>query len=326
MEISVVVPTYNRRETVQRTLQALFAQSLAPHRYEVIVVVDGSTDGTFEALQQLHPACGFHVVEQENRGLAGARNTGYRNAHTDLLLFLDDDMQCDPGLVEAHLHAHREVDSIVAFGAIFLSPDSAPSLAAECFNREIGATHIQRKSNPDLPWTIKECTFSNASIARKWLEKLGGFDESFRMREDLEFGIRLFQHDHPVRPLPLPAAIVYQYYDKTSRDLVRDARAFAVADFLLSQKHPAAKLQGPVNTIDQERGWKPTLRRIAARMPAAADLLLGPLCAVGQFFYPIRPLRNLGIRALQARRRIHWLHHVLKLRKNAEPSTRAKSA
>ena len=325
MEISVVVPTYNRRETVQRTLEALFAQTLAPHRYEVIVVVDGSTDGTYEALQKLRPACGFHVVEQENRGLAGARNTGYRNAKTDLVLFLDDDMLCDPGLVEAHLNAHHGADSVVAFGAIFLSPDSPPSLAAECFNREIGSSHIQRKSNPNLPWEITACTFSNASIARTLLEELGGFDESFRMREDLEFGIRLFQSDRPIHALPLPGAIACQYYDKTCKELIRDSHAFAVADLLLAQKHPTTNIKGHVNTLDQERGWKPAVRRMAARMPAVADLLLGPVCMAGQIFYPIRPVRNLGVRSLQARRRLHWLHRVMELRRKAGLSAHGKS-
>ncbi|MGC8550824.1 MAG: glycosyltransferase family 2 protein [Acidobacteriaceae bacterium] len=69
MEISVVVPTYNRRQTVTRSLETLFAQSAPPSRFELIVVVDGSTDDTAEVLKKLHPACGFQVIEQENRGL-----------------------------------------------------------------------------------------------------------------------------------------------------------------------------------------------------------------------------------------------------------------
>ena len=92
MDISVVVPTFNRREIAARTLATLFAQNSPPSSYEVVVVVDGSTDGTATALQSLRPDCSFRVIEQENRGLAGARNSGYKAAAADLVLFLDDDM------------------------------------------------------------------------------------------------------------------------------------------------------------------------------------------------------------------------------------------
>lgn len=318
MEISVVIPTHNRREIVKRTLKTLFTQSLSADRYEVVVVVDGSTDGTVENLRELHPACGFQVIEQENRGPASARNTGYRAASAALVLFLDDDMLCDPELVEAHLNAHTAGASIAAFGAIFLSPDSPPSLAAECFKREIGSSHLKRTSDASLVWQLRECVFSNASLSRTTLEELGGFDESFRMREDLEFGIRLFQAG--VQPLPLPTAIACQYYNKTSEDLIRDAQKFASADLLLAQKHPTAHIQGHVLTLVGEHGWKHAARSLAAHNPEAADFFLRPICTLGEAFYFILPIRNLGVRALQIRRRIHWLHHVNASMPNATAS------
>lgn len=322
MEISVIVPTYNRRETVLRSLQTLFAQNLAPSRYEVIVVVDGSIDGTAAALQALRPACGFQVIEQENRGLAAARNTGYRAARAGLVLFLDDDMLCDPGLVQAHLQAHVGTNSIAAFGAIFLSPDSPPSLAAECFKREIGSSHLQRRLNPSLQWQLRECIFSNSSIMLGRLNELGGFDEDFRMREDLEFGIRLFRTD--VKPVALPGAVAYQYYDKTSEDLIRDSKAFALADLQLAQKHPGTKIRGHVSTLGTESGMAHAIRKIAARSPEGTDLVLRPACALAEALYPIRPIRHLGIRALQARRRIHWLHRVTELQRSLSEPDGAK--
>lgn len=314
MDISVVVPTYNRSRMVARTLQTLFAQTLSPSRFEVVVVVDGSTDDTAEVLKRLHPACGFQVVEQENRGLAGARNSGFKAARSERILFLDDDMLCDPALVETHVLAHADKEAIAAFGAIFLSADSPPSLAAECFQREIGSSHILRRTKPDLPWEIRECVFSNTSLSRQALESLGGFDERFRMREDLEFGIRLFQTG--VQARPLPGAIAYQYYDKTSADLIRDAKAFARSDFLLAQKHPGAMIEGHLSAATPEGGWKDELRRRFARRPWVADLLLKPVCELAEVLYPLSIFRNIGIRALQARRRIHWLHGITELRLN----------
>jgi len=68
-KLSVVIPTHNRRALlVGQTLPAVFKQDFPPEEYEVIVVVDGSTDGTAESLRSLKPNCGWRVLEQPNRG------------------------------------------------------------------------------------------------------------------------------------------------------------------------------------------------------------------------------------------------------------------
>ena len=311
MEISVVIPTFNRRKIVVRTVEALLTQNLRSAAYEVIVVVDGSTDGTAGALRSMQPSCRFRVIEQQNRGPSAARNTGYRLAAADLVLFLDDDMLTDPGLVEAHISANKQFGRSIAFGALYLSPDSPSSLAAECFSREIGAFYLDRKRNPQLQWRIADCVFSNASLPRALLEESGGFDESFRKREDLELGIRLFHAG--VQPLYIGNAIAYQYFEKSSADLIRDAEAFATADVRLARKHPGVVIEGQLYWLAREPRWKQRLLRMAATFPAIADLGLTPFCACGELCFPMPAVRNLGIRALQMRRKIHWYHKVLQL-------------
>ena len=311
MEISVVIPTFNRSEIVSCTLNTLFAQDFPASLCEIIVVVDGSTDGTAAALKSLKPPCRFRIIEQENRGLAGARNTGYRAAQAPLVLFLDDDMLCDPGLVSAHVAAHRGHDPIVAFGALFLSIDSPPSLAAECFNREIGAFHLKQRSDPSAKWQMSDCIFGNASLSRELLQRLGGFDEKFRMREDLELGVRLFSAG--VQSLYVSNAISYQHYEKTSADLIRDAEMFAVADVQFARKHPEAQIQGHLSWLEKEPRWKQAIRSFAASSAVFEVCCLAPLCSLGQRFFRISALRNIGVRALQIRRRIHWLRIVERL-------------
>jgi len=314
MLISVVIPTFNRREVVLRTITTLLRQDFSAAEYEIIVVVDGSTDGTAAALNSLRPACRFRVIEQENRGLAGARNTGYRATEAGLVLFLDDDMLCDPGLVAAHVAAHQEGGRIVAFGALFLSADSPPSLAAECFNREIGAFHLEQKRAPGAAWQETDCVFSNSSLSRELLEEFGGFDETFRMREDFELGTRLFSAG--VHPRYISNAIAYQYYGKTSADLIRDEEAFAVADVMFARKHPGANVTGQLKWLAMAPRWKQNLLRIAAAWPAAADFFLAPVCGLGEAFFPVPVFRRIGVRALQIRRRIHWQNKVLELGKH----------
>ena len=309
MEISVVVPTYNRRDILLRTLATLFAQDLSPSNYEVIVVIDGSTDGTAEALARLERRCGFRVMEQENRGPSAARNAGFRAAMADLVLFLDDDMQCDRGLLTAHLRAHENSPDTVAFGALFLSEESRKNLASECFRREIGAMHLKLQNPHEDHWQITDCVFSNSSIRKDLLQRLNGFDERFRKREDLEFGFRIFETG--AQPKYVPQAIARQYYDKTSADLIREAEAFATADVLLALEHPGERIEGHVLALAHLPPARRFLNGIAARAPWLVDLLLSPLCVFGEAFFSLPFARDLGVRALQFRRKAHWLSRVV---------------
>lgn len=311
MDISVVVPTFNRREVVRRTVESLFAQNFPAAQYEVIVVVDGSKDGTTESLREMKAPCRFSIMEQANGGPAAARNSGARLAKGDLLLFLDDDMLCVPGLIEAHVEAHSNVPRTVGFGCIFLSPESPSGLAAECFNRELGAFYLRQRTEDGDTAEGLEHVFANSSLPRRLLDEAGGFDASFRMREDLELWVRLAAMN--VRPTYVKRAVAYQYYAKTGADLIRDSKAFAQADVMIARKHPEARPRGGLWQLERTPPWKRRLRRIAAVSPAAADLLLAPLSGLGEAFFSVPKLRNLGVRALQMRRRIHWYHRVLAL-------------
>ena len=152
--------------------------------------------------------------------------------------------------------------------------------------------------------------FSNTSLSRKLLEGAGGFDESFRMREDLELGIRLFRSG--ARPIYASGAIAYQFYEKTSADLIRDAEVFGRGDVLLAQKHPDLSLKGHLSWFAKEPRWKQIAARIIGCAPGFGDMLLAPVCAACEAGHKVPALLNCGVRALQLRRRIHWFHGVFK--------------
>lgn len=308
MRVSVIIPTLNRRDVVLRTVSVLAQQDFPASEFEIIVTVDGSVDGTAEALRSLSLPCRLRVIEQENQGPSAARNAGYRAAQGTLLIFLDDDMFCDPKLIGAHVAAHHIGDRVVGFGALFLSPDSPHSLASECFVREIGAIHLAYQRCPSTSWKKTDCVFSNSSISRENFGESGGFDEAFRKREDLELGVRLFKAG--LQPQYIGGAIAYQYYQKTDADLIREAAAFAEGDVMFLRKHPESLTEGQLSWLFVEPLWKLRLRRILAMQPTLTDKLLSPFCYLGESLFRFSFFRNAGVRALQIRRRIHWLHKV----------------
>ncbi len=312
MQGSVIVSTFNRRDLVLRSIRTLMDQDFPADRYEIVVVVDGSTDGTASALRELRPSCGYRIIEQLNRGLAGARNTGWRTSDRDLLIFLDDDMLCDPSLVRAHFEAHTQSESTIGVGTVLLSPDSHQTVAAACFNREVGSYALSPES-AGHPLPISTCIFGNTSIRRSWMIKSGGFDERFRMREDAEIATRLVRLG--AQPRFVPQAAAYQLYTKTASDLIRDSEAFAAADVLFMREHPADATETFAGKIAVEPKWKRSARRIAASVPTLTDAFATPVCWLGNTLPTLPLLRNLAVRALQFQRGIHYYRRVLQLQK-----------
>jgi glycosyltransferase involved in cell wall biosynthesis len=109
--ISVIVPSYNSCEYLDLTLAAFAIQSYRD--YEVIVVDDGSTDATPEVARRYAGQLNLNYVHQDNRGRAGARNTGLQHATGEIVFFNDDDRLPAPNLLQAHAQAHRTGNEVV---------------------------------------------------------------------------------------------------------------------------------------------------------------------------------------------------------------------
>jgi len=127
---SVIIPTYNRRELLRQALASVLAQTFTD--YEIIVVDDGSTDGTREWLATVSDQ--VRVLIQENRGPGAARNLGIQNAVGEYVTFLDSDDIWFPWTLEIYERAIREASRPafvsgcgIAFTDCFLPPAAAPS-------------------------------------------------------------------------------------------------------------------------------------------------------------------------------------------------------
>src|SRR6266478_6433177 len=96
---TVVIPTYNRLPILRKCLAALQAQTAPATDYEILVIDDGSSDGTEAYLAEMAEAGTLRYVRQENRGIAVTRNVGVREARGQLIIFVDSDIVVTPGFV-----------------------------------------------------------------------------------------------------------------------------------------------------------------------------------------------------------------------------------
>lgn len=237
MRFSVVFPTYQRRELALAAVRALEGQEL--RGFEAIVVVDGSTDGTAQALRELRPSFPLTVLEQPNGGAASARNRGAAAAQGEILLFLDDDMEAHPRLLAEHDRSHRAGAEVV-LGHIPLHPGSPPGLLSR--NVGVWAENRARKlSAPGAELTSYDLLTGQISLAAELFRRLGGFDDAFTRggtygNEDLDFGQRLL--DAGCRIVFNPGAVSWQRYVVTPREHLRQWRQTGRADVAFARKHP----------------------------------------------------------------------------------------
>ena len=199
--------------------------------FEVIVVVDGSTDETADALRQLSCPFPLRVITQANCGQAAARNRGADAAAGDIILFLDDDMVAEPELLEQHAKMHRAGADAVT-GEVPVHPDSPPGFVTDAL---AAAAAWQRKP----PVSAFHVYSGNLSVAKTVLREIGGFDEEFCRGgyggEDLDLGMRLVGR-YDVRHNE--AAVAWQKSSVRPRDHMRRARELARSDVRLIAKHP----------------------------------------------------------------------------------------
>ncbi|HYM90121.1 MAG TPA: glycosyltransferase [bacterium] len=190
MELSVIIPTYNNGGVLARTLDALLAQRCSPDLYEIVIVDDGSTDGTAEMVRRLHSPVPIRYVAQPNRGRAAARNLGARVARGRILLFLDSDFFAAPDLLAAHVkHYPPAARRIGIQGASRTHPDTLITPFMQ--GREV---RLEVSPGPPGRISLFRISTRNLSLLRAEFIDVGGFDEAFGGYgwEDIELAWRLY--------------------------------------------------------------------------------------------------------------------------------------
>jgi glycosyltransferase involved in cell wall biosynthesis len=223
-EVSVVVPTFNRREDLRRLLESLAQQTLAPNRFEVIVVSDGSTDGTDVLVRQFqNRPWNLTLLEQANRGPAAARNAGARIARGRYIAFTDDDCAAAPDWLEQVLQA---------FGRT-----GAAALQGRTTTDRVTRTPLTHEIEVLRPWTSTVPT-CNAAFVKATFDAAGGFDEAFPFahNEDADLAWRI-EELGPIVYAP-EVHVIHPPRRDTFLKRARSVRVFQ-SDFLLYYKNPA---------------------------------------------------------------------------------------
>jgi glycosyltransferase involved in cell wall biosynthesis len=238
---SVLIPTYNRSDILERCLQAVLNQTVPPSSYEVIVVDDGSTDNTPQIAARFADGERVRYFRQPNQGPSAARNLGIREARSDLVLFIGDDILCPPDLLELHAARYAEYDdgATAVLGTSIWSPelDLSPLMRYSQEGRAVPMFQFNRIDDPDhVPFGY--FITSNISVPRRFMLDHGLFDEDFpyAFGEDTELGYRLAKTG--LRIVLEPAAQVLHHHQITYRGLCRRARYAGHVSILHVQKHP----------------------------------------------------------------------------------------
>jgi len=262
LDVSVVIPAYNAEDTLGACLEALGAQSAPPDRYEVIVVDDGSDDGTV-AVAREH---GVRLVRQPNAGPAAARNTGARAARGKILLFTDAD--CAPA-----------PDWIERMTAPFDDPEVAGAKGVyRTRQREWVARFVQQEYEERYARMVgQECidfvdTYS-AAYRRDIFLAHGGFDSLFPLPsvEDQEFSFRLARVGCWLAFVP--DAVVFHRHDVSLIEYWRRKFGIGYWKVLLLRRHP----QRAVRDSHTPQSLKLQIALLALLLPALAGSVRWPL-------------------------------------------------
>jgi glycosyltransferase involved in cell wall biosynthesis len=282
--ISVVVPTYNRRVSLGRLLQALEQQTYPADQFEVVVVDDGSTDGTADAVRTLKPPYVLRPLVQENRGPAAARNHGVEQARGQLILFLDDDVEPLPDLLAVHQSIQGSRPGQVVVGPM-LPPPNWPRPTWIRWEEEKLERQYQAMKEGRYACSPRQFYTGNASLPRSIFLDAGGFNVEFKRAEDVELAWRLALRGARFRFEP--AAQVLHYAERSFKAWSRTPYQYGQYDVRISRETGIDVLEIAFREMSRRHLLSRSLARGLAdrkRTAALAIAVLGGAARLGNRF------------------------------------------
>lgn len=288
--VSVVVPTFNRVGSLRRTLQGLAGQvgfDGAPlDGFEVVVVSDGSTDGTAAYLRSAEVPLPVVAIDQPNAGPAAARNRAIEAATGDLLLFIDDDVWPTEQLIAEHLRRHDHPDDDLVVMGPMLTPPDHPMSRWVSWEQAMLVKQYDSMANGEWAPTARQFFTGNASVARRHVLAAGCFDPAFRRAEDVELAYRLA--DRGLGFAFDPEAVVLHYAERSFAAWLGAAEAYGRNDVVFDRDHGQRWL---IDTVSEEFQSRHILVRAATRLCLPRPRLAAAVLAGGGFVARRAPRR-----------------------------------
>ena len=202
INVSVIVPSFNRCDLLKRALYSVVKQSYS--EYEVIVVDDGSTDGTAAMVAKLFPEINY--IYQSNSGVSSARNKGLEFAKGEWMAFLDSDDEWLPTKLEEQISKLKEL------------PDYKVCHTEEQWIRNGSKVNQMKKHKKQGGWIFAHClplcamSPSSIVIHRSVFEQVGNFDKTLPACEDYDLWLRI-SAKFPVIFIEKPLILKYGGHD-----------------------------------------------------------------------------------------------------------------
>lgn len=274
--VSVVMPTYDRAHALERVVAPLLEDECT---HELIVVVDGSRDGSLELLARIASRdARLKPLFMENRGEMAARQAGAETATGEVVLFIDDDVLAEPGLVRGHRRRHAGREHLVVLGYMPIELPrrrSARDFATFIYSAEYEGRCVVYEQDPVS--VLRELWGGNFSMRRSDCLEIGMQNPAYaeRYHPDREFGLRCLEagligvFDRSLRATHL--------HRRSLPAFARDARSQGAARVMLHRLHPV--LIDPPACDEFERGLPRPARALvrSAQSPRAERVIAAAL-------------------------------------------------
>lgn len=247
IKASIVIPTFNRKETLRETLFSFRGQTVT--NFEIVIADDGSSDGTAEMVRALDVPFPLKHVWQKNAGRSSARNLGVRASEGEIIIFVDDHNIAHKSFVEEHLKYHDKYKNI-NLGAVrgrmeFINDPKEAPLNPQPIPFLI---QIQKRIEENNPLRFHT---GNVSVTKEAFYRIGGFDEDFREYgfQDQEFGYRLIKTGYRVKYNPDAVNYIFKAEFDFEKECIK-ARQAGHSAVLCRRKHPRFGQRCGANAIN----------------------------------------------------------------------------
>lgn len=289
--VSVIIPTYNRAQSLHRALESILQQNIPTSMFEVIVVDDGSTDETPDIAEESW-SYSLKYYHQQNLGSAEARNTGARLASGRILVFLDDDMVAEPDYLGGLIEEHAAYSHIVGMGTEY------PCLSepASIYGRVVAAERERREHNSQTSGFVDftACVTNNLSVERDDYYAIGAMQDVAgdgpTWWGDVDFGYRAFRKGMQFRR-SAKAICLHCDYSLTDFEtvLARAEKASYLVHYLI-RKYPDIVNYLPMFDDKLPIDWRND--HIAMKFRKAIRLLTSTSLMVGELETAVRQLER----------------------------------